>query len=171
MNKCIKCNVDLGNQRAYLGYTECLECSEVEAYSAHTVYPHKTGGYVQPVSKEKSKHLKRLDRRSVGTTRTAKGIYADNSWDRFLKEYYNPKPKRKPYKEKYVPLKHKSFDDMYVKIINYYQNNGYDPTREHVKQLFINNKISLTTKSKLINEINQLHILPKRVRKWKMKID
>ena len=27
------------------------------------------------------------------------------------------------------------------------------------------------TKSKLINEINQLHILPKRVRKWKMKID
>ena len=98
MNKCIKCDVDLGKQRAHLGYTECLDCSEVEAYSAHTVYPHKTGGYVQPVSKEKSKHLKRIDRRSTGTTRAAKGIYADNSWDRWLEQYYhnlyNPKPKK-----------------------------------------------------------------------------
>ena len=57
--ECKKCNVRIGNQRAHLGYTECLDCSEVEAYSAHTVYPHKTGGYVQPVSKEKSKHLRR----------------------------------------------------------------------------------------------------------------
>ena len=71
MNECKKCGIELGNQRAHLGYTECLKCSEVEAYSAHTVYPHKTGGYVQPVSKEKSKDLKRLDRRSVGNTRTA----------------------------------------------------------------------------------------------------
>ena len=55
MNECKECGVELGNQRAHLGYTECLKCSEVEAYSAHTVYPHKTGGYVQPVSKEKSK--------------------------------------------------------------------------------------------------------------------
>ena len=38
MNKCIKCDVDLDKQRAHLGYTECLECSDVEAYSAHTVY-------------------------------------------------------------------------------------------------------------------------------------
>ena len=42
--ECKKCNVRIGNQRAHLGYTECLDCSEVEAYSAHTVYPHKTGG-------------------------------------------------------------------------------------------------------------------------------
>ena len=62
MNKCIKCDVDLDKQRAYLGYTECLDCSEVEAYSAHTVYPHKTGGYVQPVSKTSSNNLKRLQR-------------------------------------------------------------------------------------------------------------
>ena len=47
MNKCKKCDVQLENQRAHLGYTECLDCSEVEAYSAHTVYPHKTGGYTE----------------------------------------------------------------------------------------------------------------------------
>ena len=79
MNKCKKCDIDLDNHRAHLGYTECLECSEVEAYSAHTVYPHKTGGYVQPISKEKSKHLKRIDRRSTGSIRTGKGIYVDNT--------------------------------------------------------------------------------------------
>ena len=98
MNKCKKCNVQLEDQRAHLGYTECLDCSEVEAYSAHTVYPHKTGGYVQPVSKTTSNNLKRIDRRSVGTTRKGKGIYVDNSWDRWLDKYYenlyNPKPKK-----------------------------------------------------------------------------
>ena len=96
--ECKKCGVELTIDRYKLGYTECLDCSEVEAYSAHTVYPHKTGGYVQPVSKTTSKNLKRLDRRSTGNTRTAKGIYADNSWDRWLEkywyDYYNPKPKR-----------------------------------------------------------------------------
>ena len=92
MNKCKKCDVDLDKHRAHLGYTECLECSEVEAYSAHTVYPHKTGGYVQPVSKTTSNNLKRMDRRSTGNTRYAGGIYSDNSWDRWLDEYYNPKP-------------------------------------------------------------------------------
>ena len=51
MNKCKKCDIDLDNQRAHLGYTECLDCSEVEPYSAHTVYPHKTVGYVKPISK------------------------------------------------------------------------------------------------------------------------
>ena len=30
MNKCKKCDVDLDKHRAHLGYTECLECSEVE---------------------------------------------------------------------------------------------------------------------------------------------
>ena len=28
-----------------------------------------------------------MDRRSTGSTRTAKGIYADQSWDRWLEKY------------------------------------------------------------------------------------
>ena len=126
MNECKECGVELGNQRAHLGYTECLECSEVEAYSAHTVYPHKTGGYVQPVSKEKSKHLKRIDRRSTGGTRTAKGIYSDNSWDRWLDEYYDPKPKRVFKKYKVEPVYHKTMDDMQNDVVEYYMTNGYN---------------------------------------------
>ena len=173
MNKCKKCDIDLDNHRAHLGYTECLECSEVEAYSAHTVYPHKTGGYVQPVSKEKSKDLKRLDRRSVGNTRTAKGIYADNSWDRWLERYYhnlyNPKPKS-TYVEKPSIVEHIDYDTLYNKTILYYKDNCYKNTIDYLKELYSNNKISMNSKSKIINELNHFEILPKRLRKWTMKI-
>ena len=30
----------------------CVRCSTVEPYAANIVYPHKTGAYVQPVTKE-----------------------------------------------------------------------------------------------------------------------
>ena len=130
--ECKKCGVELTTDRYKLGYTECLDCSEVEPYSAHTVYPHKTGGYVQPVSKTTSKNLKRLDRRSTGNIRYAGGIYADNSWDRWLEEYYNPKPKVVPKKYKVKPVYHKTMDDIQNEILEYYTNNGYENTRKSV---------------------------------------
>ena len=174
MNECKKCGVELGNQRAHLGYTECLDCSEVEAYSAHTVYPHKTGGYVQPVSKEKSNHLRRIDRRSTGNSRAAKGIYADNSWDRWLERYYhnlyNPKPKRKIVKD-VCTIKHMDYNTLYNKTMLYYKDNGYQNTTKWLKELFSNDEISLGNKSKMLEQINHLEIIPKRLRKWTMKIN
>ena len=62
---CRKCDTKIGDERFHLGYKECVECSSVEPYSAHVVYPHKTGAFVQPVSKETKKNLQRLDRRAV----------------------------------------------------------------------------------------------------------
>ena len=61
------------------------------------VYPHKTGGYVQPVQRDTKDNLKRLDRRSTSSSKPAKGIWKDNSWDRWLDKYYKSldKPKRK----------------------------------------------------------------------------
>ena len=99
MNKCKKCDVSLSDERIHLGYKTCLDCSETEKYASHTIYPHKTGGYIQPVQKDTADNLKRLDRRSVGGGRVAKGIIADQSWDRWLEQYLynknNPKPKPK----------------------------------------------------------------------------
>ena len=168
--ECKKCDVELTIDRYKLGYTECLDCSEVEAYSSHTVYPHKTGGYVQLVSKTTSKNLKRLDRRSTGNTRRAKGIYTDNSWDRWLEEYYNPKPKRVIKKYKAKPVNYKTMNDIQDEILLYYKNNGYQNTRNHIQYLLIDNKISLLTKSQLNNKITTLQGIPKRLRKWAMKI-
>ena len=173
MNNCKICNVELDNQRAHLGYTECLDCSEVEAYSAHTVYPHKTGGYVQPVSKTASKNLKRMDRRSTGTTRRAKGIYADQSWDRWLTKYYhnlyNPKPKRVIPKQKVI-VNHLDYENLYNKTMKFYEENGYQLTIKWLKDLFSTDKISLGNKSRMLEEINHFELLPKRLRKWSLKI-
>ena len=47
MNECTSCQKEISDYRYYLGYTECVECSKEEKYSAHQVYPHKTGGFVQ----------------------------------------------------------------------------------------------------------------------------
>ena len=174
MNECKECGVKLGNQRAYLGYTECLDCSEVEHYSAHTVYPHKTGGFVQPISKTSSNHLKSIDRRSVGNTRRAKGIVSDNSWDRWLEKYYdnlyNPKPK-KTYVQTPSNIEHMDYDTLYNKTILHYKDNGYTNTVNYLKELYGNDKISMTNKSKVINELNGLEIIPKRLRKWIEKIN
>ena len=96
MSVCSNCSETIDKQRLHLGYTECLDCSQIEHYSAHTVYPHKTGGYVQPVSKTTSNNLKRIDRRSVGRTRVGK---SSGDWDKWLEKYYhdlyNPKPEKK----------------------------------------------------------------------------
>jgi len=169
--ECKKCDIKISDYRYHLGYTVCLDCSEVEAYSSHTVYPHKTGGFVQPVSKTTSKNLKRLDRRSTGNTRRAKGIYADNSWDRWLEEYYNPKPKRVIKKYKAKPIYHMTMNDIQGEILEYYTNNGYNSTRKHIQLLFINDKISLLTKSQLVSKITSLQEMPKKLRKWAIKIN
>ena len=78
---CLDCDTELSKERVHLGYTTCLDCSDTEKYSSHTVYPHKTGGYIQPVSGKKSDELKRLDRRATGSGRVAKGIFSDKSWE------------------------------------------------------------------------------------------
>ena len=89
--------------RVHLGYSECVECSDVKKYVSHTIYPHKTGAWVQPVSEEQSKNLNRLDRRGTAGTRKAKGIVADQSWDRWLEKYWHDKYNPKPDKPKFKP--------------------------------------------------------------------
>ena len=161
----------MDSRRSVLGLEKCLKCSDIKKYSSHTVYPHKTGGYVQPVSSEQSDHLKKLDRRRVGGNKTAKGIFADNSWDRWLNEYYNPKPKRVFKKYKVEPVYHKTMDDMQNDVVEYYMTNGYNNALKHINYLFTNNQISLLTKSQLVNKITTLQEMPKRLRKWAMKIN
>ena len=132
------------------------------------MYPHKTGAFVQPVSETASKNLKRMDRRSVGGNRTAKGIYADNSWDRWLKDYeagkFEPKktigPKGKPLKSKSKP-----YQLVIWGCINYYMDNGYFPALDYVKELYKDDKITMMTKTRIVNDITNLQTLPLKIRK------
>ena len=171
--KFISCDSMVDDHRLHLGYNECIECSDEEKYSAHQVYPHKTGGYVQPVKSDTKKNLQRMDRRSTGGGRTAKGIFSDQSWDRWLKNYEeqknNPKPKRKIVWK--APVVHYLSEEERTKLVqSYYDNNGYQPTLDYCMELYRQDKISFTMKTELANMVTQQQMLPKRLRKWVRKI-
>ena len=63
--KCSMCSDEMPSGRLEMGYTICVKCSTEEKVSCHTIYPHKTGGYIQVVSKSESENLNRLDRRGT----------------------------------------------------------------------------------------------------------
>ena len=173
MNNCKVCDKQIDDQRYHLGYTECVECSDTEKYSAHTVYPHKTGGYVQPVTKTASNNLKRMDRRSTGGGKMAKGIMKDNSWDRWLKQYEENKNKPKPKRKvvwKTPKVNYLSMGESENLVRDYYNDWGYQPTLDYCKELYLNDKISMVMKNELVNMITNQQILPKRLRKWVSKI-
>ena len=67
-------------------------------------------------------------------------------------------------------IKHLDYDTLYNKTIIYYKENGYQNTIKYLKELYSKDKISMTHKSKIINELNGWEVLPKRLRKWAIKI-
>ena len=167
---CLECDVDLSDERIHLGYTTCLDCSSTEKYSSHTIYPHKTGGYIQPVSSEKSDELKRLDRRGISSNRKAKGIFADKSWDRWLEQYYNPPPKKpkrisKPVTNIFIPYR-----EVIKTIVEKYDKSGYDAACQLTQSLYSNDRISLMNKSKIMNELASLQMMTTKQRKWMKKL-
>ena len=173
MNFCLKCDNQIDDHRYHLGYTECVECSDTEKYSAHQVYPHKTGGYVQPVSSTKKKHLDSIDRRSSSGVRPAKGIMKDRSWDRWLKKYYENKDKPKPKRKvvwKTPKVTYLSMSESESMVRKYYDEWGYQPTLDYCKELYLRDKISMVMKNQLTNMITDQQMLPKRLRNWVQKI-
>ena len=168
MDKCSVCENNLIDERIHLGYTECLDCSEVDKYSSHTVYPHKTGGYIQPMSSEQANNMKRLDRRSAGgSSRKAKGIVSDNSWDRWLEEYLNPKEDKPKFTPKPTPLPiYIPIREAMQNVIDKYESRGYEAAYELTQSLYTGDKISLMDKSKITNELTELESMSVKQRKF-----
>ena len=157
---CVKCDSVMPDERVHLGYRECVKYSSVEPYSAHVVYPHKTGAYVQPVSSSVKKDLQRLDRRAV---KVGGKINAPKA-----REWKMPEPK----KQKVSPQpKHKvftnqvNFDDSFKQTIDTYKRKGYVVTVNYLKQLYRNNKITLMTKTQLVNTLTTIHMMDRKTRK------
>lgn len=167
MTDCTICKKDLPNERIHLGYSECLDCSKVDKYSSHTVYPHKTGGFIQPMSSKQADNMKRLDRRATGSGRVAKGIYSDKSWDRWLEEYNKPKEDKPKFTPKPTPLPiYIPIREAMKEVIDKYENRGYDSACELTQSLYSNDKISLMDKSKIINELTELQVMSVKQRKF-----
>ena len=162
MNNCIQCQVKLPDERIHLGYKECVECSSVEPYSAHIVYPHKTGAFVQPVSQETKKNLDRLDRRAV---KVGGKMSAPN-----IKEWTMPKPKPKVEKKQIeVKYNHKKFSDVFIICKDIYKQSGYEKTINYLSDMFKKNKINLLTRQNCVNFLTTIHMLNRKQRKMILK--
>ena len=166
---CRECSTELDSKRVQLGLFTCIECSDTQKYSAHVVYPHKTGAIVQPVQEDTKRNIQRLDRRSANGGRTAKGIFADNSWDRWLKSYYdniyNRQPAKKISLKKIVNFSHMESRTLYQQIVKEFIQQGYHQAVEKVNELYSHDKISLIQKSKMIDNLAELGMLNRKDKK------
>ena len=159
IENCIKCDTTIPDERVHLGYRECVECSSVEPYSAHVVYPHKTGAFVQPVSSSVKKDLDRLDRRAV---KVGGKINAPQAREWKMPE---PKPQPQPKPQQKVYYNQVNFNDSYEQTINTYKKKGYAVTINYLKQLFKRNRITMTTKNQLVNVLTTIHMMDRKTRK------
>tara|TARA_Y100001973_G_scaffold95609_1_gene149273 strand:- start:11959 stop:12483 length:525 start_codon:yes stop_codon:yes gene_type:complete len=170
MNKCKKCSVEMPAHRIHLGYSECTDCSSVKKYVSHTIYPHKTGAWVQPVSEEQSENLSRLDRRGVGSTKRAKGIMSDKSWDRYLEQLKKPKKEKPKYIPKPVTNIYIPYKEAIKKVFEAFGSRGYDHACNLTQSLYSDDKISLMQKSKIINELAFIETMSSKEKKYLIKM-
>jgi len=133
------------------------------------VYPHKTGGYVQPVTKETKESLQGLDRRSVKTGKVGRST---SSWDRWLKQFEENKSKPKPVRKLHsTPItNYLLLEDAEKKVLDVYESRGYDRAVDKINELYSDEKISLMMKSKLNNEIVEWQMMTSKQRKWQRKL-
>jgi len=165
-NNCVKCDATMPDERIHLGYRECVECSSVEPYSAHVVYPHKTGAFVQPVSSETKKNLDRLDRRAV---KVGGKMSAPTNVKEWSMPEPKPQPKSKPTRRQQLYTNQVSFNDSFKQTIDTYKRKGYVVTLNYLKQLFKKNRITMQTKNNLVNTLTTIHMMNRKTRKRYLK--
>ena len=114
----------MDSSRVHLGYDTCIKCSDTEKF--HMSCIHTNNGIVH-CQEDTKRNIQRLDRRSSNGGRTAKGIFADNSWDRWLESYYakyiiNNQRKNLSKNSKFLYMESKT---LYHEIVRIFINEGY----------------------------------------------
>ena len=147
---CSRCNNNIPKPRYKMGYTICVKCSTEEKVSCHTIYPHKTGGYIQVVSKEQSNNLNRLDRRGT-SIKTAKR-YEEFNIDTITEP--------KPFKNRKCNKTYTSYDTALKQVLDYYDEWGYEPTLTYLRKLNSSGDIPLLTRVKIQDMITDMYLEP-----------
>ena len=147
---CSLCSTEVPQARIDEGYTICVECSTEEKVSCHTIYPHKTGGYIQVVSKETSDNLNRLDRRGT-STKSAK--------------YYKPfvvdkKEEPKRYKSRRCTKVYTSYENALKSVLEYFDEWGYEPTIKYLRKMNSSGEIPLMTRVKIQDIVTDMYLEP-----------
>ena len=160
---CSRCNTEVPQGRIDMGYTICTKCSTEDKVSCHTIYPHKTGGYIQVVSKEQSQRLNKLDRRGT-STKTAK------HYKPFTIE---PTDKPKQYKSRRCTKTYTTYETALQMVNDYYDEWGYKPTIKYLRKLNSSGTIPLLTRVKIQDIITDKYLEPTPralIRKFNKKI-
>ena len=155
---CSMCSNSIPKGRSDMGYTICVDCSTEEKVSCHTIYPHKTGGYIQVVSKEQSENLNRLDRRGYSGIKTAKNY----------KSVIKKKSKDSDKTAEVVRNRTSSSDSIVhtpyttaLDMVNrYYDEWGYEPTLNYLRELNSSGEIPLMTRVKIQDIITDRYLEP-----------
>ena len=148
--QCSMCSNEMPSQRLEMGYTQCTKCSTEEKVSCHTIYPHKTGGYIQVVSKEQSDNLNRLDRRGTGMKSAPK--YKPFTIDTIQEP--------KPFRNKKCTKTYTTYDTALQMVNQYYDEWGYEPTLKYIRQMNSSGDIPLMTRVKIQNIITDKYLEP-----------
>ena len=148
--QCSMCNNTMPSQRLQMGYTQCTKCSTEEKVSCHTIYPHKTGGYIQVVSKEQSENLNRLDRRGTGV----------KSAPKYKPFTIEPKQEPKQYNFRPCTKQYTSYEDALDMVNQYYDEWGYKPTLKYLRKLNSSGDIPLMTRVKIQDIITDRYLEP-----------
>ena len=145
MVNCSRCDVKVPKARIDMGYTICVKCSTEEKKMGHVIYPHKTGGYVQVVDSETYQDLNRIDRRGY----KGKG---PRQYKNFV-VIEKPIEERKSLNSGVSRIKHLSYDNAFSKVMNYYEDWGYDRTIKYLRELSSSGKIPLRFRVTLQNKV------------------
>ena len=155
---CSMCSKDMPKGRSEMGYTICVDCSTEEKVSCHTIYPHKTGGYIQVVSKEQSENLNRLDRRGYSGIKTAKNYKSvikkkSEDSDKTAEVVRN----RTSSSDNIV---HTPYDTALDMVNKYYEEWGYERTLQYLRDLNSSGDIPLMTRVKIQDIITDRYLEP-----------
>ena len=148
--QCSMCSDEMPSQRLDMGYTICTKCSTEEKVSCHTIYPHKTGGYIQVVSKEQSANLNRLDRRGTGV----------KSAPKYKPFTIEPTEEPKPFRNKRCTKTYTTYDDALQMVNDYYNEWGYKPTLKYLRKLNSSGDIPLMTRVRIQDIITDRYLEP-----------
>ena len=150
--KCSMCSTNIPQARIDMGYTICTGCSTEEKVSCHTIYPHKTGGYIQVVSREQSENLNRLDRRGYSGAKKAKNY---KSIIKKKSEDLDKTAKVVRHRSSSSNIIHTPYDKALDMVMSYYDEWGYEPTLKYLHELNRSGDIPLTTRIKLQDVITE----------------
>jgi len=147
--QCSRCNTDVPQGRIDMGYTICTECSTEEKVSCHTIYPHKTGVYIQVVTKEQSDNLNRLDRR---------GSSAKSS--KHYKEFVVKKKEPVKVRVSRCTKVYTTYNTALDMVSEYYDEWGYERTLKYLRQLNSSGEIPLMTRVRIQDNITDRYLQP-----------